>query len=96
MRLHVKSTMRLQKATRILCLCALVTFGFAYLAFAGDTVGLPAPTSAAEGAFPAQKHYSPYAGRNFPTRVFWGDTHLHTGMSMDAGAFGARLTPEDA
>jgi hypothetical protein len=28
--------------------------------------------------------------------VFWGDTHLHTGMSMDAGAFGARLVPEDA
>ncbi|MHC4350994.1 MAG: DUF3604 domain-containing protein, partial [Planctomycetota bacterium] len=35
-------------------------------------------------------------GRNFPTQVFWGDTHLHTGMSMDAGAFGARLLPEDA
>jgi hypothetical protein len=47
-------------------------------------------------AFPAQKHYSPYAGRNFPTNVYWGDTHLHTGMSMDAGAFGARLMPDDA
>jgi hypothetical protein len=35
-----------------------------------------------------------YAGRSFPTQVFWGDTHLHTGMSMDAGAFGARLGPE--
>ena len=54
------------------------------------------PAESLEGAFPSQKHYSPYAGRNFPTRVFWGDTHLHTGMSMDAGAFGARLTPEDA
>ncbi len=47
-------------------------------------------------AFPAQKHYSPYAGRNFPTQVFWGDTHVHTALSMDAGAFGARLLPEDA
>ncbi len=47
-------------------------------------------------AFPPQNHYSPYAGRNFPTQVFWGDTHLHTGLSMDAGAFGARLSPEDA
>ena len=54
------------------------------------------PAETLEDAFPAQKHYSPYAGRNFPTRVFWGDTHLHTGMSMDAGAFGARLSPEDA
>jgi uncharacterized protein DUF3604 len=40
--------------------------------------------------------YSPYAGRNFPTRPFFGDTHLHTSFSMDAGAFGARLTPRDA
>jgi hypothetical protein len=40
--------------------------------------------------------YSPYAGRNFPTRPLFGDTHLHTGFSMDAGAFGARLTPRDA
>ena len=54
------------------------------------------PAETLESAFPAQTHYSPYAGRNFPTQVFWGDTHLHTGMSMDAGAFGARLTPDDA
>ena len=40
--------------------------------------------------------YSPYAGRNFPTRPFFGDTHLHTAFSMDAGAFGARLGPKDA
>ncbi len=49
-----------------------------------------------EKAYTSQKHYSPYAGRNFPGQVYWGDTHLHTGMSMDAGAFGARLSPEDA
>jgi hypothetical protein len=46
-------------------------------------------------AFP-ERPYSPPAGRNFPSRVLWGDTHLHTGMSMDAGAFGARLSPDDA
>jgi hypothetical protein len=57
---------------------------------------LPPPTEDAADAFPAQKHFSPYAGRNFPTHVYWGETHLHTGMSMDAGAFGARLTPFDA
>ena len=54
------------------------------------------PPETLKGAFPAQKSYSPYAGRNYPTRVLWGDTHLHTGYSMDAGAFGARLGPEDA
>ena len=46
---------------------------------------------AAEKAFPAKPSYSPYAGRNFPTRPYFGDTHLHTSFSMDAGAFGARL-----
>ncbi len=57
----------------------------------------PAPSKESlKHAFPAQKHFSPYAGRSFPTRVFWGDTHVHTAMSMDAGAFGARLSPDDA
>ena len=82
--------------SKTLILWVILTLGFVFPAIAGDTVGLPAPTNTAEDAFPAQKHFSPYAGRNFPTEVYWGDTHLHTGMSMDAGAFGARLTPEDA
>ena len=46
-------------------------------------------------AFP-KPPYSPYAGRNFPTRPLFGDTHLHTSFSMDAGAFGARLGPKEA
>jgi hypothetical protein len=49
-----------------------------------------------EKAFPTKPNYSPYAGRTFPTMPLFGDTHLHTGFSMDAGAFGARLTPRDA
>ena len=40
--------------------------------------------------------YSPYAGRKFPTRVYWGDTHLHTSNSLDARAFGVTLSPEEA
>ena len=43
-----------------------------------------------------ERPYSPYAGGAIPTRVFWGETHQHTSFSMDAGAFGARLGPEDA
>ena len=50
----------------------------------------------ADRAFPARPTYSPYAGRNFPTQPYFGDTHLHTSFSIDAGAFGARLTPRDA
>jgi hypothetical protein len=40
--------------------------------------------------------YSPYGGRNFPTRVLWGDTHLHTRLSLDARAGGLTLGPEEA
>lgn len=29
-------------------------------------------------------------------RPLFGDTHLHTSFSMDAGAFGARIGPRDA
>ncbi len=70
--------------------------GALLLAIPGGAQDPTPPVEGLEAAFPAQKHYSPYAGRNFPTRVFWGDTHVHTGMSMDAGAFGARLKPKDA
>ncbi len=51
---------------------------------------------AAAKVFPAKPPYSPYAGRNFPTRPLFGDTHLHTAASFDAGAFGARLGPREA
>ena len=42
------------------------------------------------------KSYSPYAGRGFPSQIYWGDTHLHTSMSFDAGAFGNRLGIDQA
>ena len=42
------------------------------------------------------KVYSPYAERDFATNVYFGDTHLHTDMSMDAGAFGNRLGMDEA
>ncbi len=42
------------------------------------------------------KTYSPYAKRNFPERPLWGDSHLHTDLSMDAGLFGNRLPPSEA
>ncbi|MEY8120795.1 DUF3604 domain-containing protein [Falsihalocynthiibacter sp. BN13B15] len=40
--------------------------------------------------------YSPYVNRDFPERPFWGDSHLHTSLSMDAGAFGNRLGLDEA
>src|SRR6267142_901613 len=73
---------------------ALSLAGYSLPAFAQDT-GQP-DKAEIEKSFPAKRPYSPYAGRPFPTRVYWGDTHLHTSFSMDAGAFGARLGPKDA
>lgn len=44
-----------------------------------------------------QTEYSPPTRHNFPTQVFWGDTHLHTNQSPDAFTFGNRgITPEQA
>ena len=40
--------------------------------------------------------YSPYADRAYPTDVYFGDTHVHTGLSADAGGSGTRLMPRDA
>ncbi len=42
------------------------------------------------------KSYSPYAGRGFASRPLWGDSHLHTEISMDAGLFGNRLGLDEA
>jgi hypothetical protein len=46
--------------------------------------------------FKSKLTYSPAASWNYPSRVYWGDTHLHTSASMDAGAFGNRLGFEEA
>jgi hypothetical protein len=40
--------------------------------------------------------YSPFVDRNIPGRVFWGDTHLHTTNSPDAGLIGNTLGPAEA
>src|SRR5262245_43847673 len=49
-----------------------------------------------EAVYKKPPPYSPYAGRDYPTRPLFGDTHLHTSFSMDAGAFGARVGPREA
>lgn len=40
--------------------------------------------------------YSPYQGKSYPERPLWGDEHVHTGWSADAGMGGTTLSPEDA
>ena len=43
-----------------------------------------------------KQEYSPYLHQSYPNRVFWGDTHLHTSYSTDAGLVGNTLGPEEA
>jgi hypothetical protein len=41
--------------------------------------------------------YSPHINKSFPQQVFWGDTHLHTTYSPDAGIIGNfNLGPAEA
>src|SRR4029434_8667657 len=40
--------------------------------------------------------YSPYAGRRYRERPYFGDEHVHTAWSVDAGGSGATLGPEEA
>jgi len=43
-----------------------------------------------------RKQYSPYINDTYPDNVYYGDTHLHTSYSTDAGFFGNRLVPDAA
>ena len=60
---------------------------------------MPAAGHAADNsaiATASASRYSPYAGREYPTQVYFGDTHHHTANSGDAFMNGDRLSPEDA
>ncbi|MGO6672607.1 DUF3604 domain-containing protein [Rhizobium leguminosarum] len=87
----------MNKTSATLIIAGFVSLGSALPAAAQESTDIGTLDSAKAGkAFSSKPVYSPYAGRNFPTRPLFGDTHLHTGASFDAGAFGARLTPRDA
>jgi hypothetical protein len=49
------------------------------------------------GADKARANDSPYVGRSYAENVYFGDTHLHTSWSPDAGGAGnTRIDPDDA
>lgn len=43
-----------------------------------------------------ERSYAPYPSQDFPNQVFFGDTHLHTSYSTDAGMIGNTLGPDEA
>ena len=78
------------RSTRLFLLGTLLVSAQALASDAG-TIN----TEIIEGLYPGPT-YSPYAQRTFPSRVYWGDTHLHTSLSLDAGLFGNTLGPDEA
>jgi hypothetical protein len=77
--------MKRNPSLRIAALAGLATVGLALPALAQA----PAPAPIGSNA------YSPYVGQTFPNRVLWGNTHIHTSYSFDAGLSGTTLGPED-
>ena len=53
------------------------------------------PTKYGIDQMQGKMQFSPYAGRTYPTRPLFGDTHLHTAISVDAGTMN-RLGQEEA
>lgn len=47
-------------------------------------------------AKPPAEPYSPFLGNSHLTQPLWGDTHLHTNLSLDARAFGVTLGQQQA
>jgi hypothetical protein len=53
---------------------------------------LATSTAYAEGA---KTPFSPYADRAYPTKLLFGEQHIHTALSADAGGGGTKLLPRD-
>jgi len=78
----------LKRTTQTLLVLAVASFTLP--AFAQDVALDPADVTFGKA------EYSPYLDHGFPDRVYFGDTHVHTSFSTDAGMFGTRLGPEEA
>ncbi len=84
-----------RKIGRLIRGCALLLAGsgLAVCAFASAASN----ESEEGGVAPPSASYSPYAGETFPRNVYWGDTHVHSSWSVDAGNMGnLRIGPNEA
>ena len=75
-----------RQCLHVFCTVLVCLFPFAECAFAEQAFE--------EKALEQKQHYAPYT--DFPRQVFWGDTHLHTNLSMDAYNLGNRKLGPDA
>ncbi|OYW52198.1 MAG: hypothetical protein B7Y80_20400 [Hyphomicrobium sp. 32-62-53] len=75
-------------AIRSTCLAIILSF-FPAISMA-EPAGELKPTDVTK-----TKNYSPYAFRDFPDQVFFGDMHIHSNLSPDAGLLGTSLSAGD-
>ena len=73
-----------------------IALGLSHSVFSAGSGGIVTDDTSSMYSAGKKETYSPYAQRDFPDRPLWGDTHLHTAISFDAGTFGATLLPADA
>ena len=67
------------------------------LLFLSCVAGMMLSSSEAAAQAPKAEPYSPDVGRDFPSNVYFGDTHLHTRLSLDAyGDGNTRNGPAEA
>jgi len=91
----------MNKRTRGLTLGGVTVVLASFAILVGWLTSRPTAT-AQDGGQPTPEHlkrpknYSPYVDRRHATQVYWGDQHLHTSLSCDAGMIGDRLGPDDA
>jgi len=75
--------------------CPASAAALAALAFLAGAVRAEPPAEVRPGDLTSVEHFSPYAFRDFPVQVFFGDMHIHSNLSPDAGLLGTSLTAAD-
>jgi hypothetical protein len=65
--------------------CGIAVFSLAH------SWALASPPKVSSDDFVEERVYSPFAGRNYPDQVLFGDMHFHTELSFDAGLIGTKL-----
>jgi len=83
--------MRNISTQRVLCVAGCLLVGL----ISEATFAQHSPTEEAVADVIGEKEFSPYVGRTYPLQPLWGDQHLHTAISVDAGTM-CRLGQEDA
>jgi len=69
----------------------LRTVALSFVVFANTSGASPAEFVVTAENLEPPRVYSPFAGRDYPDEVLFGDTHFHTNLSFDAGLVGTSL-----